>query len=231
LLADEVPERIVSMLDPLKDREFETREVFLGELSKIVDADDLKSFQDRALKHALISDRYYQESWREFLEIYQGFLIGIVRRCAAGMNPGTDDQEVEDIVQIVLLKVLKKSASWEPSRGKFRSWLAAIAKNAAIDHYRKPNPQLVIPAILDAVPAPADLEQLEKDVASYVLKRVKEKYEADSTKWRCFEERFLKKRPAKEIAKELRGSVSDVYSNTHRVLKEVRQMCREYMEE
>jgi RNA polymerase sigma-70 factor (ECF subfamily) len=45
--------------------------------------------------------------------------------------------EAEDLTQEVFVKVYQSLARYEPSAGAFTTWLATVARNHAIDHYRR----------------------------------------------------------------------------------------------
>lgn len=46
-------------------------------------------------------------------------------------------ESAEEVVQEVFIKVWKGQGNFDPSRGKFSSWLLTIARNASIDLMRK----------------------------------------------------------------------------------------------
>lgn len=45
--------------------------------------------------------------------------------------------EAEDLVQEVFVKVYQGLGRYEPAAGPFSAWLGAVARNHAIDHYRR----------------------------------------------------------------------------------------------
>ena len=47
-----------------------------------------------------------------------------------------DDAAAEEITQDVFLKIWDKAHSYDPSKGRFFTWVLNIARNAAIDHWR-----------------------------------------------------------------------------------------------
>jgi RNA polymerase sigma factor (sigma-70 family) len=47
----------------------------------------------------------------------------------------SDSRDAEDLTQKVFVSAFQKISSYDPER-KFETWLYAIARNAAIDHYR-----------------------------------------------------------------------------------------------
>ena len=76
-----------------------------------------------------LRDAHDERSWDEFVDIYRGYIYAIVRN----MNMSWHDSE--DIIQTVLVKAWEKlpSFEYEPGRGKFRSWLSTVTKNAVLN--------------------------------------------------------------------------------------------------
>ena len=71
-------------------------------------------------------------SWEEFLLAYQPYIYAIVR------NMGISEQDAEDIVQQVMIKVWKHVDSIDNDPGKrFRSWLSTVTANCVRDFMRK----------------------------------------------------------------------------------------------
>lgn len=59
------------------------------------------------------------------------------RRLLAFLVPYVGDLALaEDLLQETFLRVFRQRASYEP-RGAFRTWLFAIARNLALDHFRR----------------------------------------------------------------------------------------------
>jgi RNA polymerase sigma factor (sigma-70 family) len=73
--------------------------------------------------------------WKDFVEIYQKYLYVVVR------NLGQPHHDAEEIVQSVFTKVWAKLPGFEylPTKGRFRHWLCAIAKNMSHDRMRSNN--------------------------------------------------------------------------------------------
>lgn len=57
LRAQQVPEDVVTKLDPLKDKKFSTRDAFVTELGKVLNKDVLERHQSLILRHAIDSDQ------------------------------------------------------------------------------------------------------------------------------------------------------------------------------
>ncbi|MCP3904597.1 MAG: FHA domain-containing protein, partial [Planctomycetes bacterium] len=75
------------------------------------------------------SDEQVRElSWREFEERYRPVIVGYARK------RGATDSEAEDILQDVLVGFFRVSDAFEydPSKGKFRSYLGTAVKHAYV---------------------------------------------------------------------------------------------------
>ena len=83
-----------------------------------------------------------------------------------------DRAAAEDILQETFWRVWRSAASYQPQRGSFAGWLFRIARNLAIDAYRRKStrPQMIIDGdgvnpILDQVPDPdADVAEQTQSV-------------------------------------------------------------------
>ncbi len=69
------------------------------------------------------------EAWQEFAAIYQPAVYRLARK------RGLQDADAQDLAQRVLIVVSQKIADWRPTspQGAFRSWLAAVARNAIVN--------------------------------------------------------------------------------------------------
>ena len=73
-------------------------------------------------------------AWDEFFHRYWRALYGTARR------RGCSDHTAEEIVQDVMLAVFESQDvfHYDPSRGRFRDWLATLVRNKVAEHRRKP---------------------------------------------------------------------------------------------
>ena len=81
-------------------------------------------------------------AYRRLLEALSGFVRGVVRRRAA--TSGLTAAEVEDVVQETLLAIHLKRGTWDP-RQPITPWVAAIARNKAIDALRRRGRRVDLP--------------------------------------------------------------------------------------
>lgn len=62
---------------------------------------------------------------------YSGAIFGVVIRICR------DEQQAQDILQEVFLKIWKKIGSYDPEKGKFYTWASRIARNTTLNALRK----------------------------------------------------------------------------------------------
>jgi RNA polymerase sigma-70 factor, ECF subfamily len=77
----------------------------------------------------------------------RGALLGFLRKATG------DAQLAEDLLQEVMLKAIEREAARQASPENLTGWLYAIARNAAIDHFRRARPGEPLPEDLAAPPA------------------------------------------------------------------------------
>jgi DNA-directed RNA polymerase sigma subunit (sigma70/sigma32) len=62
------------------------------------------------------------------------------------------EAEAQDLAQDVFLRLYKSLASFRPHEGSFQVWLARMARNLLIDHYRKTRMQRATDSIENQLP-------------------------------------------------------------------------------
>jgi RNA polymerase sigma-70 factor (ECF subfamily) len=90
-------------------------------------ADDAKERRARWMEQVQAGD---QDAYRALLEDVSAELRTFLRRRVR------DRQDVEDVVQEILLTVHRARHTYDPAR-PFEPWLMAIARNAAVDAFRR----------------------------------------------------------------------------------------------
>jgi RNA polymerase sigma-70 factor (ECF subfamily) len=75
-----------------------------------------------------------QLCWEEFFRCYWPSIYALAKR------RGCSDQTAEEIVQDVMLKVFEQRDfyRYDPARGRFRNWLAALVRNRVAEYHRQP---------------------------------------------------------------------------------------------
>jgi RNA polymerase sigma-70 factor (ECF subfamily) len=136
----------------------------------------------------------------------------------------------EDLTQEIWLKLLRDIHTYNPEKGRLRSWLKTVVNNTLTDYWRR---QQAKPerggvggsAFLERLAGLADPEAAEElsgaierqtnSSAADILARVQARLH--QTTWQAFYQTLIEQRPAKEVAQELGLSVSAVYKHTYRV--------------
>lgn len=170
------------------------------------------------------------ESWNDFVLKYRPMLVNVARA------QGLSYEDAEDVVQEILMALVRKMPSFQfdPSIGRFRTWLWRIAHNAVIDHVRKSKRAARLEQALKeeglAAAQTSESESSESlskpqksDTLSIALDQIR-KHSNERT-WACFEQHVLKGRTSAAVAAELEISTNAVFVNSSRVLKKVREAC------
>jgi RNA polymerase sigma-70 factor, ECF subfamily len=72
-----------------------------------------------------------ESGWRELVQRHTRRVFSIAYRFSGRVD------EAEDLTQEVFVKVYQSLARYEPAAGSFSTWLGTVARNHAIDHYRR----------------------------------------------------------------------------------------------
>jgi RNA polymerase sigma-70 factor (ECF subfamily) len=72
-----------------------------------------------------------EAAWRELVERHTRRVFAISYRFSGRVD------EAEDLTQEVFVKVYQSLARYEPAAGTFGTWLGTVARNHAIDQYRR----------------------------------------------------------------------------------------------
>lgn len=176
------------------------------------------------------------DGWREFVALYEPLLLSYAR------SRGLLEDDARDVVQDILTDLLRALPSFEldRTRGRFRTWLWQVTRNALTDRARRQQRQAeaeaewrqrLDPDRFDQDPEPERewLAAYRRRVLDFVLDRVRAQTQART--WTCFEGHLLHNRPSAEVASELGLTANAVYVNASRVLARVREQCAEYLEE
>jgi RNA polymerase sigma-70 factor (ECF subfamily) len=185
---------------------------------------------------ARVCDPRDQTAWSQFAALYAPVIHGYLR------GRGLQDADAADVTQEALQKVMRSVARLEYDRGKgkFRSWLLTITRNAMIDHVNRRRKDVAgsgdtaVQALLDARPAPAGAvgadeagwdRACQQRVLQWAMEQVCDSFEEKT--WRAFRETALQHRSAEDVAAELSMSVNAVYVAKSRVTARLRRLVAE----
>jgi RNA polymerase sigma factor (sigma-70 family) len=80
-----------------------------------------------------LKNRHDEEAWVDFINTYKRYIKAVLR------NMNLNSADIDDISQSVLLQAWKKlpDFEYEPGKGRFRSWLARVTANTALNFIRQ----------------------------------------------------------------------------------------------
>jgi RNA polymerase sigma-70 factor (ECF subfamily) len=175
-------------------------------------------------------------AWQEFLSIYSP----IVRDYCLQRRLQISD--VDDIVQEVMttISMAIRQFDYDPTKGRFRSWLGTVAANRIRNHLEKqsnrrsqsidsiagydgdsgvlPQPQLC------ADPDSAWVELFSERIYAAACQRIRP--EVSELQWSCFEATWVRNENAADVAHALQLPVHQIYVNKSRVLKRLEAEVR-----
>lgn len=71
------------------------------------------------------------DAWAKLVEEYRGLVYSICYLFCGST------QDAEDLVQDTFLKIWMNLASYDPSRGELKGWIATVTRNQRVDRYRR----------------------------------------------------------------------------------------------
>jgi RNA polymerase sigma-70 factor (ECF subfamily) len=173
------------------------------------------------------------EAWQEFVAIYEPVVVRLA------MRRGMQLSDAQDLCQEVLTRVAKLAETWVPDarRGKFRGWLARVARNLVIDHFRRnqrmPLTTSVEMEVLDGVGStdPA-ASQFEFEERKQIFLRAAElaKGQFSEPTWQAFWRTSVENRRPLQVAEELQMTTGAVYVARSRVLASIRKIVEQIRE-
>src|SRR6185436_8811668 len=72
-----------------------------------------------------------QAAWMELVTRHTRRVFNVAYRFVGRVD------EAEDLTQEIFVKVYQSLDRYRPEHGRFETWLATVARNHAIDHYRR----------------------------------------------------------------------------------------------
>ncbi|NQZ60356.1 MAG: sigma-70 family RNA polymerase sigma factor [Lentisphaeraceae bacterium] len=80
-------------------------------------------------------DPHGHRAWEDFVAYYESFIHMVLKRISY------NQQDHDDLVQEILLKLWDNLKSYEPERSKFRTWLSTVIRNTFINFLDKKSRQ------------------------------------------------------------------------------------------
>lgn len=172
---------------------------------------------------ALLADLNNKAAWDHFVDRYAP---RIYRWCVLR---GLQDADARDVSQAVLVKLFVHLGTYDPDRGRFRTWLGRVVKNALNDFLRSQQRRHFqgvgdswAQSILDSAEAGEDLaqamdEEFERELLAEAKVVVQQRVEPSS--WQAFILTALESWEPASVATHLGMTVTAVYMARHRIQK------------
>lgn len=164
-------------------------------------------------------------AWRDFVDLYGPVIYGFCLR------RGCPEPDAADLVQETLTTVARRihQFDYDPSRGRFRSWLFTIVKNKLIDRNRRlaARPVASVDTPVDALPdesADPDAQweaEYRRQLFHLALPALRPLFQAAT--WEAFRRTALEGADPAEVAGDLGLSVGAVYVAKSRVMARLRE--------
>lgn len=169
-----------------------------------------------------------EQSWREFLEIYEPLIERVVRR------RGLQHADARELVQEVLIAVAGAIGRWDPdeARGSFRGWLSTIARNLTINLLRREDRHVRgtgdsgFVQLMNEQPDPGDentaLFDLEyrRRLFQVAAEHVRDQVEVAT--WQAFWKTSVEQQPLVDVCHQLGMSRGAIYVARSRVMARLR---------
>jgi len=168
-----------------------------------------------------------EAAWDAFYELYSPMIVGFARQC------GCSTALAYDVLQESMVCLLRHmdSFSYDPEKGRFRSFLLRIVHSRVRDAFRRNRKYCGLEQNSDTttdaaqkVPAPEEEPAAELwdrlwkcNLLVRALERVKSK--VDTRTFQSFDLYVLRNRPAEQVAAELGFTPNVVYQQRVRIIK------------
>lgn len=171
-----------------------------------------------------IRDLNNDGAWTQFVDAYAPLVYRYARR------QGLQDADAADVTQDVLRSVVQTAGEfvYDPSRGRFRTWLYTVTRNKVLNHLAKARhaPQVAaetdlwqqIEGAADSASGDASVwdRDYERRMFEWACQRVRENFREAT--WQAFWMTAVEALPPQEVAQRLEMSVGAVYIAKSRIL-------------
>lgn len=171
-----------------------------------------------------------QDSWRDFFELYWRLIYDVARKS------GLSESDAQDVVQETIVAVARQMPEfrYDPTRGRFKSWLCQITRRRIADRLRKQYREPTTSGddasedSLESIPDP-DLASMDtlweqewrQRLYHLALERVKRTARPDH--FQIFDLYVIQGWPVTQVAKALGVSLPLIYVTRHRIGHQLRQ--------
>jgi RNA polymerase sigma factor (sigma-70 family) len=174
-------------------------------------------------------------AWEDFFRRYWRLIYSFAR------HRGCSEQTADDILQDVMLTAFQQRQvfQYDPTRGRFRDWLATVVRNLVAQHRRRPSQRLrgggadaeELAQAEDDVAAPDGVWEaaFEESLLAALLDVVR--HEVSPESYQAFELLALNEVPGSEVAAITGLSRNAVYLARRRVLARLKELGAAYREE
>jgi RNA polymerase sigma-70 factor (ECF subfamily) len=179
-----------------------------------------------------IRDLDNNAAWAQFVDAYAPLVYRYVRR------QGLQDADAADLTQDVLRSIVRAAGEfvYDPSKGRFRTWLYTVTRNKVINHWAARKHAAVGTGDTQSwndLAAPIDPENdsaewdrdYQRRVFDWACERVRPGFRDAS--WQAFWLTGVENKPAAEVASTLGISVGAVYIAKSRVLAAMKEAIKE----
>jgi len=182
----------------------------------------------KKMKTRLLIERCLEKSfpaWGEFARRY-GPLIEFSAKRALSKYPHTGiNESVKDVRQNILTSLWSDGKLAEiKNRQSIKYWLVIISRNAAIDHLRRQEKNILIKdgAFFEKLPMRETVDEKESQNTRYLKKKIKDAYKFFAPKEKIIFNLYFEKRlKAKEIAEMLNIAIGNVTSAAAKIRKKI----------
>jgi RNA polymerase sigma factor (sigma-70 family) len=171
-------------------------------------------------------------AWDQFFERYWPMMYALAK------HRGCSDHTAEEIVQEAMLKVFEQRDvfRYDPQRGRFRDWLAAVVRNKVAEYRRRPSQQIrgrggdsdigLMQREVDAQPDARWEAVFEQSLLLALLDVVRREFSAEA--YLAFELFALRELPCATVARTTGLSRHAIYRARKRILSRLRQLAGTY---
>lgn len=183
------------------------------------------------LLNALRDPGVAQAAWQEFVDLY-GPLV--YHCCRQWRLQDADAQDVTQQVFVALSRTFPRF-TYDPSLGKFRSFLGTVVANAVRRHYRQAQRRKgdVEHSLLEVPDERQLISQWDEEYQAHLLQvaSMNVRPEFDANTWTLFEAVWYERRRPLEVARQFECDIYRVYRAKHSVLKRLQEEVRRLSED